>query len=283
MSPRVTNVMTIDVEEWYHPEAVRFAAPIEGWPQQPSHVERQMMSILDILDETQTRCTFFILGQVARRLPQLISTIAKRGHEIASHGDGHQMITDLTPKSFRQDLLDARSALEDASGQPVIGYRAPTFSIVRETRWALDILKETGHIYDSSIYPIHHDRYGIPDSPRFPYRLPNGLVELPGSTIRVFGTNVPVGGGGYLRLFPLSFNLMALSAINSVERQPFMVYLHPWETDPDQPRLDLPFPRRYRHYGNIPSMKNRLRTLHARFRFDTAREVLTARGLLDDS
>lgn len=275
--------MTIDVEEWYHPEAVRFAAPIDGWPQQPSHIERQMMSLLDLLDETGTRSTFFILGQIARSYPHLVSMISDKGHEIASHGDGHQMITDLDPESFRQDLLDARAALEDASGQPVIGYRAPTFSIVKETLWALDILRETGHRYDSSIYPIRHDRYGIPDSPRFPHRLPNGIAELPGSTIRLLGTNVPIGGGGYLRLLPLTFNLVALSAINSVEKQPFMVYLHPWETDPDQPRLELPFPRRYRHYGNIPSMKNRLRSLLARFRFGTAREVLTARGLLDDS
>jgi polysaccharide deacetylase family protein (PEP-CTERM system associated) len=278
---RIANVLTIDVEEWYHPEALRGVMPIESWPDQPSHVERQVGKILDVLDERNVRATFFVLGQVARRAPDLVRRIADAGHEVASHGDGHLMITDLSPGAFRADLVTAREALEDASGQRVLGYRAPTFSVIERTRWALDVIRETGHVYDASIYPIHHDRYGIPDSPRFPYRHTNGLAELPGSTLRLAGTNLPIGGGGYLRLLPFGVNLVAMTYVNTVEKEPFMVYLHPWETDPEQPRVDLPLPRRIRHYRNIPIMLDRLRSLLRRFRFTTAREVLAERGLVD--
>lgn len=277
---KLKNVMSIDVEEWYHPEALRGTVHPSSWPELPSHVERQMDKLLNLLDEAETKATFFILGQVSRRAPQMIRRIANAGHEVASHGDGHLMITDLSPEEFRRDLLDARKSLEDAGGVEVIGYRAPTFSVLNKTIWALDILKETGHRYDSSIYPIHHDRYGIPDSPRFPYLHPNGLAELPGSTVRIIGTNFPVGGGGYLRLLPLQFNLAALTYINRIERQPFVVYLHPWETDPDQPRVDLPFPRVLRHYHNVDVMIDKLRTLLARFAFTTAKEILEERNLL---
>lgn len=275
------NVMSIDVEEWYHPEALRKAVPSERWSEQPSHIERQMERLLGLLDEADTRATFFILGQVASTAPGLVRRIAEAGHEVASHGYGHQMITELTPETFRADLVNARKALEDACGQEVLGYRAPTFSVLKQTLWALDVLAETGHRYDASIYPIHHDRYGIPDSPRFPYRLPNGMAELPGSTIRFIGSNFPVGGGGYLRLLPLGFNVAALTYINRIEHQPFVVYLHPWETDPAQPRVSLPFPRVLRHYLNVDVMIDRLRTLLARFSFTTARDVLTGAGLMD--
>lgn len=278
---RIANVLTVDVEEWYHPEALRGVMPIARWAEQESHVERQVSRLLDLLDERRVKATFFVLGQVARRAPALVRRIADAGHEIASHGDGHQMITDLSPGALRADLVTAREALEDASGQRILGYRAPTFSVVERTRWALDVIRETGHVYDASIYPIHHDRYGIPDSPRFPYRHANGLVELPGSTVRLAGTNVPIGGGGYLRLLPFAVNLVAMTYVNTVEKEPFVVYLHPWETDPDQPRVALPLPRRLRHYRNIPVMLDRLRSLLRRFRFTTVREVLTERGLID--
>ena len=278
---KVINAMTIDVEEWFHPEAVRIAAPIERWPSFPSHIERQVSRLLDLLDEAETRATFFVLGQVARGVPRLIRAMCERGHEVASHGDGHQMITDLEPEAFRRDLVDAKATLEDITGRPVLGYRAPTFSVMRKTWWALDIIEATGHRYDSSIYPIHHDRYGIPDSPRFPYRLANGLAELPGSTVRFFGVNVPFGGGGYLRLLPLVLNTVALTYLNEVEKRPFVVYLHPWETDPMQPRLELPMTRRYRHYGNVATMLDRLRSLLASFRFDTAVALLEEEGLIN--
>ncbi len=274
------NVMSIDVEEWYHPEALRSTVPASTWPELPSHIERQMEGLLALLDEAETKATFFILGQVARTAPGLVKRIAEAGHEVASHGDGHAMITDLSPDELRQDLETARKSLEDASGQPVIGYRAPTFSVMEKTFWSLDVLQETGHLYDASIYPIHHDRYGIPDAPRFPYAHPNGLAELPGSTIRLVMGNFPVGGGGYLRLLPLGFNMAALRYINEVEAQPFVVYLHPWETDPHQPRVELPFPRVLRHYHNVDVMIDKLRALLARFSFSTARDVLTDRGLL---
>jgi polysaccharide deacetylase family protein (PEP-CTERM system associated) len=284
---KLKNVMSIDVEEWYHPEAMRTAVPPDRWIEQPSHIERQMETLLALLEEADTRATFFVLGQVARTAPALVRRIAEAGHEVASHGDGHLMITELEPEAFRRDLIDARTALEDASGQEVLGYRAPTFSVVKRTLWALDVMAETGLRYDASIYPIHHDRYGIPDAPRFPYRLPNGMAELPGSTVRVWGLgsggNFPVGGGGYLRLLPLGFNIAALSYINRIERQPFVVYLHPWETDPAQPRMKLPFPRVFRHYHNVDVMIDRLRTLLARFSFGTARDVLNERGLLAPS
>lgn len=276
-----TNVMSIDVEEWYHPEALRRAMPISTWGGQPSHVERQVDRILGVLDESGIKATFFTLGQVAVANPKLVARLAAEGHEVASHGFGHEMITDLDPESFRKDLTEAKKALEDAAGAPVLGYRAPTFSVVPRTLWALDVIAETGHKYDSSIYPIHHDRYGIPDAPRFPYRHDNGLAELPGSTVRLPGLNFPVGGGGYLRLLPLAFNAAALAFLNRVEREPFVVYLHPWETDPDQPRVKLPFPRVYRHYANVGQMLGRLRTLCKHFPFTTAADVLRSRGLLD--
>lgn len=278
---KIENVMSIDVEEWYHPEALQSFLPPASSGGRPSHVKRQLEPLLDLLDEARATSTFFILGKVARSAPSLVRQIADRGHEVASHGDGHEMITELSPEAFRRDLLAAKAALEDAAGQPVIGYRAPTFSVVERTRWALDVLAETGHRYDASVYPIHHDRYGIPTAPRFSHRLPNGLAELPGSTVRIMGNNFPVGGGGYLRLLPLRFNLAALRWINEVERQPFVVYLHPWETDPHQPRVDLPFPRVYRHYGKISEMLDRLRTLLVHFRFTTAREALTRAGHLE--
>lgn len=277
----IRNVLSIDVEEWFQPEALRSRLPVDRWTSQPTHVVRQVETLLQLLDEHDTRATFFILGWVARREPDLVRRIAEAGHEIASHGDGHEMITDLTPRAFREDLVSAKKLLEDASGQEVLGYRAPTFSVIDRTLWALDVIKETGHSYDASVYPIHHDRYGIPDAPRFPYRHTNGLAELPGSTIKLGKANFPVGGGGYLRLLPLRFNLTALSYVNGVEHKPFVVYLHPWETDPDQPRISLPFPRIYRHYGNIESMMERLRSLLGRFEFTTAKSVLRDEGLLN--
>jgi polysaccharide deacetylase family protein (PEP-CTERM system associated) len=277
---KVLNVMSVDVEEWYHPEALRGYVDPAAMSARSTRVEGQMAPLLDLFDEAGVRATFFVLGQVAQAHPGLLRRLVERGHEVASHGQGHQMITDQNPDEFRRDLLEARRILEDATGQPVRGYRAPTFSVVDKTRWALDIIAETGHCYDASIYPIRHDRYGIPDSPRFPYRHRSGLVELPGSTVRLWRTNLPVGGGGYLRLFPLWFNLHALRHINEQEGQPFVVYFHPWETDPTLPRVRLPVLRSWRNYNNIDIMVDRLRLLLARFSFATATEVLAQRGLL---
>ncbi len=277
---KIKNVMSVDVEEWFHPEALRPFAPQTGWANQPSHVERQVDRILALYDECGVRATFFILGQVAESSPDLVKRIVREGHEIASHGYGHEMITQMDRASFRDDLVKAKTIIEDVSGCPVLGYRAPTFSVMNKTLWALDIIAETGHRYDASVYPILHDRYGIPSVFWFFYCHDNGLSELPGSTVRLVKGNFPVGGGGYLRLLPLAFNVAALEVINRLERQPFVVYLHPWETDPNQPRLELPFPRVLRHYGFIDRMLGKLRTLCERFEFTTAEDVLAARGLL---
>jgi len=274
------NIMSIDVEEWYHPEALRPWMPASRWEDQQSHVERQLDSILDLLEQYHVQATFFILGQVARAHPGLVRRIAEGGHEIASHGDGHRMITELNERDFERDLLDAREALLAAGAEEVLGYRAPTFSVMDETLWALDVIAKTGHAYDASIYPVHHDRYGMPNAPRFAHRLDNGLVELPGSTVRAFGNNIPVGGGGYLRLLPLTVNLAALEYLNRVEKEPFVVYFHPWEIDPAQPRIDLPSTRRARHYGFVDKMLGKLETLCRRFRFTSARQHLAHRGLL---
>jgi polysaccharide deacetylase family protein (PEP-CTERM system associated) len=277
------NALTFDVEEYFHAEAFARVLRPEEWPTLESRVTRSTERLLDILDRERVRATFFVLGWVAERHPGLVREIASLGHEIACHGYGHRMIQHLSRPDFERDVTRAKRALEDAVGRPVLGYRAPTFSIMRATLWSLDVLIEAGFRYDSSIFPVVHDRYGIPDAPRFPHRLkaPSGgeITEFPMSTMTVLGRRLPVAGGGYFRLFPYRVTRRAIARING-EHQPAMVYLHPWEFDPDQPRLPVGPLTRFRHLVNVGKTESRLRRLLGEVSFAPASEVLTETGLL---
>jgi polysaccharide deacetylase family protein (PEP-CTERM system associated) len=278
------NALTFDVEEYFHAEAFARVLRPEEWPALESRVTRATERLLDILDRDRVRATFFVLGWVAERHPSLVREIASLGHEIACHGYGHRMIQHLTRQEFELDVTRAKRALEDATGRAVLGYRAPTFSIMRETLWSLDVLSEAGFRYDSSIFPVVHDRYGIPDAPRFPHRLraPNGceITEFPMSTVEILGRRLPVAGGGYFRLFPYGLTRRAITRINVREGRPAMVYLHPWEIDPDQPRLPVGPLTRFRHLVNVGRTEARLTRLLSDFSFAPAAEVLAETGLL---
>ena len=277
------NALTFDVEEYFHAEAFARVLRPEEWPTLESRVTRSTERLLDILDRERVRATFFVLGWVAERHPSLVREIASLGHEIACHGYGHRMIQHLSRPDFERDVTRAKRALEDAVGRPVLGYRAPTFSIMRATLWSLDVLIEAGFRYDSSIFPVVHDRYGIPDAPRFPHRLkaPGGgeITEFPMSTMTVLGRRLPVAGGGYFRLFPYRVTRRAIARING-ERQPAMVYLHPWEFDPEQPRLPVGPLTRFRHLVNVGKTEPRLRRLLTEVSFAPASEVLAETGFL---
>jgi polysaccharide deacetylase family protein (PEP-CTERM system associated) len=279
------NVLSVDVEEYFHVEALSGLVARKDWSSLPSRVEQSTQRVLDLFAARGAKATFFTLGWVARRHPKLIRRIVSEGHELASHGENHRMITAMTTREFRQDIRDAKAILEDVSGAEVIGYRAPTFSVVRETLWALDELREAGYRYDSSIYPIVHDRYGIADAPRRPHRIEQGpgkaMIELPMTTARILGRNVPAGGGGYLRLLPMAYNQWVLEKAET--EGPFVVYFHPWEIDPEQPRFELHGIARARAYAGLGGMEQRLRALLDRYPFGPARKVLEVLGLLAPS
>ncbi len=245
-----------------------------------SRVERSVDRLLAIMAARRARGTFFVLGEVARRHPDMVRSIARAGHEVASHGDDHTDVSAMSPAAFRADLRRSKATIEDAIGDSIVGYRAPNFSIgASEAGWAYPILLEEGFLYDSSSFPIHHDRYGQPGAPRFPHRVwadgARELTEFPISTVRVMRVNLPVAGGGYFRLFPLSWIRRGLRRVNAYERQPVMFYLHPWELDPDQPRPPMPWAHRLRHYVGIRRLAAKLDGLLADFHFGTARDVLS--------
>jgi polysaccharide deacetylase family protein (PEP-CTERM system associated) len=268
--PAIANVLTVDVEEYYH--GVEFAQALgpDGLSRLPSRVVAQTERLLDVLDEHGARGTFFTLGTVARRYPRLVREIARRGHEVASHGWNHERIDELGAERFRLDVRSAKRALERASGRPVWGYRAPNYSIRRETAWAFGILSEEGYAYDSSIYPIAHDRYGFPSAPRFPHPIETGEVgglwEVPVGTARLGGTNLPIGGG-FFRLVPEPLVTGAIASVNRIDRQPAVLYVHPWEFDPEQPRPPMSWLHRFRHYVGIAGAERKLRALLRRFHF----------------
>lgn len=288
----MNNVLTFDVEEYFHAEAFAGVIRPEDWPTFGSRVVDATERLLDILDYADVRATFFVLGWVAERQPGLVQEIHARGHELACHGYSHQMISRLTPQEFAEDVKRAKKVIEEIAGTRVIGYRAPTFSVTRQTLWSLEVLMEAGFRYDSSIFPIVHDRYGIPDAPRFAHRIPivgnripivgNGcaMAELPLSTLSVFGRRLPVAGGGYFRLLPYGLTRLAIRHLNKVERQPAVVYLHPWELDRDQPRLSVGRLTRVRHSINIAETEDKLCRLLADFRFAPAAQVLAETGVL---
>ncbi len=277
-----TNAFSVDVEDYFQVAALAPAVSRDSWPKRESRVERNTERILALLEERGIHGTFFVLGWIAERHPMLVRRIATAGHEIASHGYSHQLIYTQTPAEFRAETVRSKHLLEDLSGTPVLGYRAASFSITRHSLWALDVLAELGFRYDSSIFPIRHDRYGIPGAAENPGSVttPSGatLIEFPMSAARWCRIRVPVSGGGYFRLLPLAVTRWGLRQINATGR-PFTFYLHPWELDPDQPRISAPWLSRFRHYTNLHCCEDRLRRLLGEFSFAPMREVLARYGL----
>jgi polysaccharide deacetylase family protein (PEP-CTERM system associated) len=271
---RTASVLTVDVEDYFHVEAFSDIVDRAAWSSYPSRIEKNTLRMLDLLDEAEAEATFFVLGWVAERFPGLVREIVGRGHELACHSYWHRLISRLSPAEFRDDTLRAKDAIEQAAGQAVAGYRAPSFSITTRTLWALEVLVEAGFGYDSSIFPIHHDTYGIPDGPRRPVRIttPAGpILEFPITTFRCGGRlNLPVGGGGYLRLLPFWYTGVGVERA-AADGVPLIVYVHPWEIDPDQPRLPGRLRSRLRHYTNLSRTHARLRRLLALRRFTSFR------------
>jgi polysaccharide deacetylase family protein (PEP-CTERM system associated) len=268
--PSIVNAMTVDVEEHFQVSAFDRVIPRAAWESFDSRVERNTHRLLDLFDEFGVRATFFVLGWVARNRPALAREIDKRGHEVASHGYGHCLVYQQSATEFGADVRRAKDVLEDAVGRPVVGYRAPSYSITPRSLWALDVLAQAGYEYDSSIFPIRHDRYGFPGAPRFLYRVsgrPRTIVEIPPSTVQVGGVTLPAAGGGYFRLLPYGWTRWSLSRINAQEGRPAVFYLHPWEIDPDQPRIRAGLIGRLRHYTNLHRTEARLRRLLGEFRF----------------
>lgn len=278
MSPGILNALSVDVEEYYH--AMVFREGTRGIAARSfvSRVEESVERVLALLGCHEARATFFILGEVAAAHPAMVRQIEGEGHEVACHGDRHELVWHQTPEEFRADVHRAKVLLEDITGEAVIGYRAPSFSIGGGQAWAYDILLEEGFRYDSSIYPILHDRYGEPGAPRFPYEIRRnghgGLIEFPIGTGHLLGVNLPFGGGGYFRLLPLALIRYGIQRVNARERQPIMFYFHPWELDPDQPRPPMPWHHHFRHYVGLRGEEAKLSRLLQHFRFSTARDIL---------
>ncbi len=268
LAPAITNALTIDVEDYFQVSAFAPYIPRDQWDSRECRVEQNVGRILDMLALTQTRATFFTLGWIAERYPQLVRRIVDEGHELASHGYGHQRASDLSPQAFSSDVVHAKKLLEDIAGTAVLGYRAPSFSIGTGNLWAFDALARAGYLYSSSIYPIKHDHYGMPDSPRFAYRLASGMLEVPVTTLRMLNRNLPSSGGGYFRLLPYALSRWMLRKVNREDREPAIFYFHPWEIDPGQPRIaGIDARTRFRHYVNIPRMEGRLQQLLGDFRW----------------
>jgi polysaccharide deacetylase family protein (PEP-CTERM system associated) len=264
----ITNALTIDVEDYFQVSA--FAPYIEraSWNSLECRVERNVDRILEMLSDANTKATFFTLGWIAERYPALVKKIAQEGHEVASHGYGHERASDLTEAAFFSDIQLAKVILEDLSGQAVQGYRAPSFSIGVGNLWAFDSLARAGYRYSSSVYPIQHDHYGMPDSPRFPYAVRPGLVEVPVTTVRLFNKNLPSSGGGYFRLYPYVLSKWLLARVNRVDQNPGIFYFHPWEIDQDQPRVaGISKKTQFRHYLNLHLMEGRLKRLLQDFKW----------------
>lgn len=277
------NAMTIDVEDYFHVSAFASSIQPAQWDSYACRVEANTGKLLGLFNDSGVKATFFVLGWVAERYPSLVRSIAAEGHEIACHGYSHRLVYDQTPAEFRAETDRSKKVLEDLVQTPVLGYRAASYSITTKSLWALDILVELGFGYDSSIFPVRHDRYGIPGGSREPYRLrtPSGksLIEFPLTTVELARYRLPVSGGGYFRLFPYFLTKMALASVNRRERRPFIFYLHPWEVDPDQPRVKTGWLSRFRHYNNLERCEPRLRQLMVDFKFGTAAEVLQDLGL----
>ncbi len=264
----IANALTIDVEDYFQVSAFERHIARSEWNTRECRVEGNVNRILDMLAANNTHATFFTLGWIAERYPQLVRRIVAEGHELASHGYGHERASDQTRDAFFADIQLAKSILEDLGGQEVKGYRAPSFSIGTANLWAFDCLSRAGYRYSSSIYPIRHDHYGMPDSPRFAYPVREGLVEIPVTTLRLFERNLPSSGGGYFRLLPYALSRWMLKRVNSSDRQSGIFYFHPWEIDTGQPRIEgIGRKTRFRHYVNIDRMEGKLRQLLRDFKW----------------
>jgi polysaccharide deacetylase family protein (PEP-CTERM system associated) len=268
MTAPLVNALTIDVEDYFQVSAFAPYIARADWDKRECRIERNVQRILALLDEHDTKATFFTLGWIAERYPQLVRDIVARGHELASHGYGHQRASDLQPAEFDEDIGRAKTLLEDLGGVEVRGYRAPSFSIGKTNPWAFDSLARAGYRYSSSVYPIRHDHYGMPDAPRFAYAARDGLIEVPATTLRIAAQNLPSSGGGYFRFFPYAVSRWLIGQVNR-EGQAAVFYFHPWELDPQQPRVPgIDAKTRFRHYLNLGRMERRLQRLLADFRWD---------------
>lgn len=278
--------MTVDVEDYFHVSAFAKNIDQRDWGNHQPRVENNTRRLLELFDEYGVSATFFVLGWVAEHTPELVREIADRGHEVGCHGYSHQLVYNQTPAIFRKETFHSKRLLEDIVQAPVRGYRAASYSITEESRWALDILAEAGFDYDSSIFPVRHDRYGIPGAPDYPHRQEttggHSLVEFPLSTVKLFKYHLPIAGGGYFRLYPYILTRTGLGQINR-RQQPFIFYLHPWEIDPDQPRIAASWFSKFRHYNNLDKCEARLRNLLSDFQFGTVWEVLSTLGLVGKS
>jgi len=277
MARPLTHILSVDVEDYFQVEAFAGQVSRESWERWPSRVVENTQRVLDLFDAHQARGTFFFVGWVAARFPNLVREAQARGHEIACHSYWHRPVYSLTPQEFREDTRRAKRVIEDACGAAVQGYRAPSWSITKDSLWALEILAEERFTYDSSIYPIHHDLYGVPGAKRFPYthRCAKGLKlrEFPPATLRFAGTNFPAAGGGYLRIFPASYTEMAFRKFEALGERA-VVYLHPWELDPHQPRIRGSLKSQLRHYTNLARMEGRVKAILKRHKFVRFSDVL---------
>ncbi len=279
LAPPITNALTIDVEDYFQVSAFAPYIKRSDWDSRECRVERNIERILAMLAERDVKATFFTLGWIAERYPQMVRQIVDQGHELASHGYGHERASDLSREAFRSDVDRAKKILEDLAGKPVQGYRAPSFSIGTGNLWAFDSLAQAGYRYSSSIYPIAHDHYGMPDSPRFAYRVGTGLLEIPVTTLRLMNRNMPSSGGGYFRLLPYSVTRWMLRRVNQHDREAAIFYFHPWEIDAGQPRIDgIDARTRFRHYVNIHRMESKLRQLLADFRWGRMDDIFLDRS-----
>lgn len=270
----IKNLLTFDLEEYFQVENFKKVIRFTDWEARESRVDESTRRILCILEQYDVRATFFVLGWIAERLPGLVEKIHDAGHEIASHGYAHELITGQTPEIFRDDIKKSKKILEEIIGEPVNGYRAPSFSLTNKTVWALGILREEGFLYDSSVFPAIRDRGGMADAEPFPHRIGTSeFREVPVSVIRVPGQNLPFAGGGYFRLLPYGVVKWGIRRVNK-SGSPAVLYLHPWELDPEQPRIHARFTNSFRHYVNLDKTENKLRQLLADFQFGTIGEFL---------
>lgn len=274
MTMSVVNAMTVDVEDYFHVSAFEKVINRDDWQRLPIRVERNTYRLLELFEQHGVKSTFFTLGWVAERCPELISAIVSQGHEIASHGYGHQRATAMTRHQVHQDIERSKKILEDCSGQAILGYRAPSFSINESNTWVYDILIELGFKYSSSTYPIEHDLYGVPSWPRFKYQRPEGIIEIPIPTLSNGAKNTGIGGGGYFRLYPYWMSKSRIDRYLNIEQQPYSFYFHPWEIDAEQPRIkSAPLKSKLRHYINISRMENKITRLMQDYRWDTMKSV----------
>lgn len=268
------NAMTVDVEDYFHVAAFEKQIQPSDWDSLVHRVDRNTRLLLDLFDANNAKSTFFFLGWVAERYPDLVKEVKRRGHEVASHGYAHTKVHQQTPAEFKADASKAKDMLEQLTGSAVVGYRAPSFSINKQSEWAFEILNEIGHQYSSSTYPVKHDLYGVPDWPQQPYMRKEGLLEIPMPILERFGKQLPIAGGGYFRLMPYWLSSRLISSFLAEDRMPYMFYFHPWEIDPDQPRVaNAPLKSKFRHYVNLNRMEDKLTRLLTQFNWASLEQV----------